>query len=369
MKFKEFKRLLKSAAVTLVTTALCFGAVSPALAAPVEGDAFTFTKTIEMDKNVDLPNDLTFTYAVAPTAPAPADAFTIDNVTAANFGTPTTVNRLNTYTVNRDIQVDVTKFTHAGSYTYTVTETDNYTDTATKTLSTKEGTPTTYTVEVVIANDDTAATKLKVDRIAISSVGATEKSGAMSFASQLEKTTSTNDGNELTVTKRVSGDYADKEHAYKFTFKITGLAALEAQGATYSVATTPSTESLTAAIGVGDSFDFYLKDGESITISNLPVGTQYEITEDLENIQNAGSYVTTLDNTTLAPTDITYTANTKTASGALDDVTNSITYINALNNITPTGLFIDNLPYLLLAAIGAAGIAFYMVSRRRQYQG
>ena len=49
---------------------------------------------------------------------------------------------------------------------------------------------------------------------------------------------------------------------------------------------------------------------------------------------------------------------------------NSTAFTNAYddNTITPTGIIINNLPFVLMVAIAGSGLALYVVSKRRSHQ-
>ena len=364
---KSLKQMFKTAAATLLTAALCFGAVSPALAAGgliTDTNVIPFEKTIQMDDQVNLPDGINFTYTVTPSAGAPVGAFTIPAVTTESFknGTPTVdqTTGVKTYKFTQDITVDLSKFLAAGLYTYTVTETDNFGNTETEIMST---TPKTYTVKIRVKNTDDG---LAIDEIGVSADNGVNKLANMPFESTFRKITAENNKTKLTVHKDVEGNYGDKTHDFKFTFKITKLAALEATGTKYDL--TVNGTKLNQQYGVGDEYTFYLKDDENLTIFGLPVGTEYQIVEDYDNVANASNYSTTVAiNGSTAE-------NSKQADGVLADELNNtspnnVIYTNTAATTPATGLFIDNLPFILLIALGVSGVAVTLISRRRRYQG
>lgn len=164
----------------------------------------------------------------------------------------------------------------------------------------------------------------------------------------------------LTISKTVAGEYGD--HTKDFTFNVTLVKAV-----------TASDESYTGYVGdesytfvPGEATEVTLKHGESLTFDSLPVGTKYTVVETgTENytgsaVVTEGEEVTNVDaqegaNLTVSDKLVKAGANNSTA------VTN--TYDDA--SVTPTGIIINNLPFILLIVAAAAGIALYAVSRRR----
>ena len=164
----------------------------------------------------------------------------------------------------------------------------------------------------------------------------------------------------LTISKTVAGEYGD--HTKDFTFNVTLVKAA-----------TASDESYTGYVGdesytfvPGEATEVTLKHGESLTFDSLPVGTKYTVVETgTENytgsaVVTEGEEVTNVDaqegaNLTVSDKLVKAGANNSTA------VTN--TYDDA--SVTPTGIIINNLPFILLIVAAAAGIALYAVSRRR----
>ena len=164
----------------------------------------------------------------------------------------------------------------------------------------------------------------------------------------------------LTISKTVAGEYGD--HTKDFTFNVTLVKAA-----------TASDESYTGYVGdesytfvPGEATEVTLKHGESLTFDSLPVGTKYTVVETgTENytgsaVVTEGEEVTNVD----AQEGASLTVSDKLVkAGANNSTAVTNTYDDA--SVTPTGIIINNLPFILLIVAAAAGIALYAVSRRR----
>ena len=182
----------------------------------------------------------------------------------------------------------------------------------------------------------------------------------------------------LNINKTVTGDFGDKTaQAFPFTLNITapeGANMTEATAVVFAgnTAKTPA-ETYTIKLDGSDN-TFVLKHNEKLLFAELPAGTTYTVTEDLNKQTTAGTYdVKNYDK---------YTANwdggTNETAGApqtsvsktiKDDATSQKTAacVNAYDDesTTPTGILISNLPYIALALVAIGGLVAYVVVRRR----
>lgn len=150
---------------------------------------------------------------------------------------------------------------------------------------------------------------------------------------------------DLTITKTVAGNLGDKEKFFKFTVGLMGQSNLT-YPTSYEISGGSHIENPTSMTNVTPT-TFYLKDGESITISNLPYGLEFTIQEDN---YGADGYETTYvrssnDNVIEAPE--TTVAYTNTKDGSID-----------------TGVVLDNLPYVVIIA-AVVGVGVTMLIKRR----
>lgn len=91
----------------------------------------------------------------------------------------------------------------------------------------------------------------------------------------------------------------------------------------------------------------------------MPAGTKYTLTE-TEETDYTASYV--IDSGTSTSSNQT---NQVTIGNAASTVAFTNTYDD--NSVTPTGIIINNLPFVLMVVIAGSGLALYVVSKRRAH--
>ena len=149
----------------------------------------------------------------------------------------------------------------------------------------------------------------------------------------------------LTVSKTVNGNMGDRNREFDFTVQ-----AQNSKGEAVSV------DGTYEGITVDKDGQFKLKHGQSLVIPELPYGVTCTVTE---SIPEEEGYTTTVkvDGDEEKSSKTVTVENMNTA--AVIDFTNTKT----LN--VPTGIFTDNLPYLVMLAMAAIGLTGFGRSRRR----
>lgn len=149
----------------------------------------------------------------------------------------------------------------------------------------------------------------------------------------------------LTVRKTVSGNMGDRNREFDFTVQ-----AQNSKGEAVSV------DGTYEGITVDKDGQFKLKHGQSLVIPELPYGVTCTVTE---SIPEEEGYTTTVkvDGGEEKSSKTVTVENMNTA--AVIDFTNT----KGLN--VPTGIFTDNLPYLVMLAMAAIGLTGFGRSRRR----
>ena len=157
----------------------------------------------------------------------------------------------------------------------------------------------------------------------------------------------------LSVTKNVEGNLGDKTKYFAITVTLTGE-----EGKTYA-ATYPvsggsklgnGTDNLAATtISVGKPATFWLKDGETFTISNLPYNVSYTV----EEIAGSAEGYT-----------VSYSGN---QNSRISKATDTVTVTNTKNSAVDTGIVLDSLPYVLLIAVAVVGVVIF-TSRKRSHR-
>jgi len=275
-----------------------------------------------------------------------------------------------------------TYFNHAGEYVYTVTETAG--------TSTGVGySGASYTMRVYIINgtnglelqgvtvetkkDDSGTdvtTPTKIDP----THGAT--GNPFAFKNTYDKKA------PLTVTKMVDGAQGDQAKDFTFTVTVnkpTGSNTAGPYTAYIYDGTTKIDTAYSFDTGVGK--EIKLKHGQSLKFvdadgkDTLPVGTTYTVAEaGTPQYTPQGSVVyngaTTPTQTPAGTSGSAITIHGDGTNGAVNttvgEAANSTTVTNSYTYVNPTGLFIDNLPYILMILIPAAVIILMVAGKRRK---
>ena len=283
---------------------------------------------------------------------------------------------------------------HAGIYTYTVTEIDP-SDTEIDPYSKAEYDMVVY-VKNKASSDDVYVAAVGVlqnktdDGTAVADdkkkIDASESSGLTGAGSQFAFRNDYIKFSDLTISKAVSGNYADRTKLFTYELTLTnptvGTTKNSYTAKIYN-GTTASGETIEFAPDTAKTFK--LKHNQSLKFiddsSNgvLPVGMTYVLTESAEKSYKAEANVTynADDLSTATPKNIANTEYNKALT--LDDSTvdgtqrlttigekhNQAAFINTYKDITPTGLIINNLPYIILAVVIILALALTVVFKRR----
>ncbi|MBQ9989317.1 MAG: hypothetical protein IJP30_06245 [Clostridia bacterium] len=155
----------------------------------------------------------------------------------------------------------------------------------------------------------------------------------------------------LAISKTVTGNMGEKDRYFTVTVTLTGQ-----ENKTYAQSypvTGGSNENNPSEIAIGVPAVFYLRDGETVTLSNIPYGVTYTVVED--------DY-----------TDDRYDEAAYDFSDAEKTVDSAQDTVNITNNKgveVDTGIGLDSLPYLLMLTIAMAGVAVYFKKRTAKENG
>lgn len=230
-------------------------------------------------------------------------------------------------------------FSAPGQYTFELTEVNDNNNS-----NIVWDTTSKYTVRVDVVWADPIAKTVQVDGVYIlgsETIGGLEKKASEAVFKNTPAQNST-----LTVSKTVAGVAANT--ADVFHYKLT------VQGATgnYTV-TLPNGDTETLAAGV--EYEFDLRHNEHITVSNLPSGATYTVTED----DTAYTETFKVDGADTATTGLT-------ATGEIDADGSTVAYINNKGFAPETGITMNTLPFVGIAAVAVAGGATLVISRKRR---
>ena len=259
---------------------------------------------------------------------------------------------------------NIANFSHAGVYVYTVKETTeaitNQVDgDVTKNLTVDSS---VYTVELYVKN---GASGLEFHGVIVKKDGKkvdpTIEEGDISgfnFTNTYTEVINENQDGVLTVTKTITGDYADKTKAFPITVEITIPATASKDDVVCANEITP-----TWAENVG-TFTVELADTDDIQFTKLPAGTTFTVSETQDDAYKSKitGYVATEDTALVAGnrTDIA-------GKGPIVEAGKTVTIENNRDDVIPTGVIINNLPYILLVVIAGGALAF-MALKKKAYK-
>lgn len=155
----------------------------------------------------------------------------------------------------------------------------------------------------------------------------------------------------LTVTKTVTGKLGDTNKA--FTFTITKADGTPVNITDANIAITDNTKAVWQSNG-----QFTLKDGASITFKNLPSG-EYKIVED--------DYIGEKYETSWQiGTDGDVHKKNRTATVTIDTTEQTVHFTNHRTLEPDLGVLLDTLPYIVILAVVAGGVALLMLRKHRK---
>lgn len=165
---------------------------------------------------------------------------------------------------------------------------------------------------------------------------------------------------ELTVSKTVTGMLGDTNKAFTFQLK-------DAKGNAVAIDSTDDTAISTTgnATWTGTDGKFTLKHGDTITFNKLPVGTYYVYELDEEGALK--HYQTTWTGAdTEQTTPIEGGAERKATVTIGADGAKTLAFTNHCKLIPDTGVLLDTLPYIVILAVVAGGVALLMLRKHRK---
>lgn len=170
----------------------------------------------------------------------------------------------------------------------------------------------------------------------------------------------------LTVTKKVSGTAANTGDYFKYTLQLTDPKQVSGSYTVVKDGKTVKTLSSSNKYTV----DFYLKDGESVSVAGLPKGTAYKVTESEKVVDVHGDSMSegTDDNgyTETNTVDGTASKNGLEATGTVSDAGDAVVYNNEKGFMPTTGITMNMLPGIGIAVVAVAGGATLVISRRKR---
>lgn len=273
-----------------------------------------------------------------------------------------------------EIFKDVSNFPNAGEYVYTVKETTLGYDDKPETANITEKLTVDqreYTVHIYIVNEGST---IKYKGVTVE-YGGTKIDPTITIREDPEDPTKTldisganfinyykedvqgKDGQAvLTVIKSVTGDYADKTKTFPIYVNFTIPSTASQRDVSVN-----STDSISWSDEKNGSFYANLSDGGKIEFTKLPVGTTFTVseTQDMYYKSKITGFVLNEDTTLVSGPRINIQGKAPITGS------NNIVYIeNNRTDIIPTGLVIDNLPYIALVIMAGTGLVFFAVKKK-----
>ena len=157
----------------------------------------------------------------------------------------------------------------------------------------------------------------------------------------------------LTVTKTVTGKLGDTNKAFTFTITKADGTAVNIASANIEISDADSTK-----VEWKDNGQFTLKDRASITFKNLPSG-EYKIEED--------DYIGEKYETSWQiGTDGDVHKKNRTATVTIDTTEQTVHFTNHRTLEPDLGVLLDTLPYIVILAVVAGGVALLMLRKHRK---
>lgn len=164
---------------------------------------------------------------------------------------------------------------------------------------------------------------------------------------------------ELTVSKTVTGMLGDTNKAFTFQLK-------DAKGNAVAIDSTDDTAISTTgnATWTGTDGKFTLKHGDTITFNKLPVGTYYVYELDEEGALK--HYQTTWTGADTEQTTPIEGSNERKANVTIGTDAKTLAFTNHCTLKPDTGVLLDTLPYIVILAVVAGGVALLMLRKHRK---
>lgn len=299
----------------------------------------SITKDFEMAEGLSIPT-VTFAFNAEKVTQDAPDA----TIQAIQYGeSDSKGNAVNgKYTISKAAEISFGAFSHAGEYTYTITETKG--NAAGITYSEEK-----YTLRVQVANKQNGGFFVK--NITANKGTDGNKVDKILFTNTYRKNAS------LVIEKNTTGDSADKTKQFDFTITFTKSATEDSLSEFTGTITRKggTTEKVTCTNGTAD---FKLADGDKLTFANIPAGTKYKVTEKGEK-DGYTAYVKVTDNgvqgEVVNGTDGEDLASSENGN-YIGEKENKVEFENKYNDVPITGIILNNLPFILM--IGVAVLAF-----------
>ncbi|GLC82675.1 DUF7601 domain-containing protein [Lacrimispora brassicae] len=423
-KNNELGRRLTAMALAAV---MCIGTAQSAFAVgnaifgtesqPAEA---AITKKLDMPEGTTTPG-ATFSFQLSPVSvddrTAAADLASMPAISPVNIAftsgdTGTVSNGTKTILKQSGNVFSGVTFPHAGVYVYRVEESQSVTGYTPGGNETYTYSPANYTIAVYIKNGTgglyiaAIASSISVNDSSNQTsnpgekVDPTPEPGDPNITGNYSKIIFTNtysktaggvdptdpNNHVLTVSKAVSGDYADRTKY--FAFQVTATQPGVVSGAsTYmayvlnssnQVVTSADNSSNTQTDGSGYSYIKFtsgtpetvsLKHDQKLVFTDLHIGADYVAIESAVEHYTASAAVVVNGGTAIGLSNAFDNTALSTDTRLIGEFKNSAAFTNNYRTITPTGVIINNLPFIMILILAAGAFAAFVVVKSRKKRG
>ena len=183
----------------------------------------------------------------------------------------------------------------------------------------------------------------------------------------------------LMVSKTVTGDFADVSKKFNFSVTVTipELITDWNKPCTAYIVHADGTISENNEFISGEEIVITLKHGEWLAFTDLPVGSSYEVTEAAAEGYTPSYIITSEGGQQVingsAPegqelnTSLVYLSDyeEEDEEGEESEKANIVAFLNTFKHITPTGISVDNLPYVVMIAMAILALMGYVLVKSR----
>lgn len=356
---KNFKRFISIALCLILCMSFCAAAFAEEPASLDTGDMSTDLTAVFITKKLNVAEDI-FNNAPHSYQVQFADGVFVTDVAGADTSAPAIANQTITVEYDEnDVANGAINFTflnsvswvHAGEFDYTVSEVPQ----TVASPAELDNDTTEFTLRVFVIN---GASGLQVAGIIVENGGDKVDPSQEEYSETgcgFENTYTESLENEegvLNVTKTITGTLADKTQEFAITVVLTLPETASAADVAVAEGVDWVADTLTATAN--------LADGDVLSFTKLPAGTKFTVHED----QLAGYKATVSGFVSLAEQDAGASFTTALSDAIIESA--EVTITNDLPYTPPTGVVINNLPFILLVVLSVGGLCVYFAASRRR---
>ena len=355
---------------------------------PIQGssNAIKIKKVLELNGATVVPaHDVTFTASFIKGSSNP-NTLTIEGsnpTLTMRFSSATPINS-DKATITENLDFSGVKFSKPGVYRFQITETIEQG----KKINRKDGTESFYNLDVYVENDGidsaTGKEKLKITAYVVYRGSTQAKYNPGQTSGATLEFNNVYDNYRFYVTKSVTGNQGDKSKEFTIWVQLKGTTADDTITVTgvsgtpkgaVGTSSNPTMQALTAtplsARGGGTSsilgFTLRLKDTDKVLIEGLNSNVSYRVHED----DSSGVYGSTGYTVSYKPLNVdSNSASTTMPYPTKINNTNggTVTVTNNKSGTIPTGIFINNWPYIAVVLIAIAACIVFIRRRKARYE-